>query len=220
MNLQPIQESLAAMRAAYQSQAGARDLLIAQQLTLTDRLADTRRDVRLLDQELALLSHVSRSMMDDLTHRIEEPVTAALQLLWEDDRLFKFNFGTYRNEPAAWREIWKREGEGEYQPFDPDEQSGGGVSDIVSFILDLSIREMVDPRPQGIMSRDEPAKHVDRQGGDQKTKNIAYFLKEYVRRTGVQFIFITHNSELAKVADMAYEVRKVREMTSEVVRVK
>jgi hypothetical protein len=216
-----ISAALAAMNKDHEKGTGARDLLVTQQQEKTDTLNNLRQEIRLLDAEQAVLSYTSRSMMNDLVSRIEEPVTAALQLLWEDDRLFRFRFDTYRGEPAAYREVMKRESpEEEYSAFDPDEQSGGGVSDIVSLILDLSFTQLIDPPPGGIFSRDEPAKQVDRQGGDRKTQNIAFFLKEFVRRTGIQFVFITHNSKLAETADVAYEVRKIKEMTSQVVKVK
>lgn len=213
--------ALNSMKEHYQTQSGARSLLIEQQNQLIDELADLRREIAFLDQEQAVLTHTSRIMMNDLVSKIEEPVSMALQLLWGDDRLFRFRFGEYRGEPAAWREVLKRESpEDEYQAFDPDEQSGGGVSDIVSFILDLSIMRLIDPPVMGPVSRDEPAKHVDRQNGDQKTENIAFFLKEFVRQAGIQFLFITHNEALEKAADRVYRVVKVREMTSRVERVK
>jgi hypothetical protein len=221
INTDYISSALAAMNKDHQEGIGARNLLQTQQQEKTDALATLRGEIRLLDAEQAVLSHTSRSMMTDLVSRIEEPVSAALQLLWEDDRLFRFRFGEYRGEPAAWREVLKREGtEEDYSAFDPDEQSGGGVSDIVSLILDLSFTQLIDPPPGGIFSRDEPAKQVDRQGGDRKTQNIAFFLKEFVARTGIQFVFITHNDQLEKAGDVVYRVEKIKEMTSRVIRVK
>ncbi len=228
-NMDHMNSALELMKQKYQEGVGARNLLLAQQLEKTDSLISLRHEIRHLDAEQVVLSHTSRSMMNDLVSRMEEPVSMALQLLWEDDRLFRFRFDTYRGEPGAWREVGKREWritsdtefeEGEYEYFDPDEQSGGGVSDIVSLIQDLSFSQLLDPPPQGLFSRDEPAKHVDRQGGDKKTENVAFFLKEFVREAGLQFLFITHNSKLAEIAEVAYEVQKVKEMTSKVVRIK
>lgn len=224
-SIESITQSLATMRQHYAAQCGARDLLIAQQHELTDELTDLRQEISLLDQEQVVLVHVSRLLMNDLVSRIEEPVSMALQLLWGDDRMFRFRFGEYRGEPGAWREVLKREVNkdgvlGEYEAFDPDEQSGGGVSDIVSFVLDLSMMHLIDPPVMGLLSRDEPAKQVDRQNGDEKTENLAFFLKEFVRRTGIQFIFITHNSTLEKAGDRVYRVEKVGEMTGKVVLVK
>ncbi len=221
MNLLAIHSALAAMQQKYGQGIGARNLLIAQRDEKIAALAGLREEIRLLDAEQAVLGHTSRSMLNDLVARIEEPVTMAMQLLWEDDRLFRFRFGEYRGEPAVWREVWKRESPGEkYSAFDPDEQSGGGVSDIVSLILDLSFSRLVDPPPMGLFSRDEPAKHVDRQGGDKKIEGVAIFLKEFIRRTGLQFIFVTHNESLEKAGDAVYRVEKIRELTSRVVRVK
>lgn len=220
-DLSQIVTALTAMKQHYQSQKGARDLLIDQQDKLVDELADLQREITFLDQEQAILTHTSKTMMGDLVARIEEPVSMALQMLWGDDRRFRFNFGEYRGEPAAWREILKRESpEAEYEAFDPDNQSGGGVSDVVSLILDLSVMQMIDPVPQGPVSRDEPGKFVDKERGAEKARNIAFFLKEYVARTGMQFMFITHIDQLAEVADRAYRVVKIKEMTSRVERVK
>lgn len=219
--LDQLTTALAAMQDHYNKQSGARDLLLTQQQTKQQELQDLRHEITLLDQEQTVLTHTSKVMMNDLVSRIEEPVSMALQLLWGDDRRFRFNFGEYRGEPAAWREILKRESpDEEYAAFDPDNSSGGGVSDVVSLVLDLSVMQLLEPRPQGLVSRDEPGKFVDKQNGAEKARNIAYFLKEYVRETGVQFVFITHIPELADIADVAYRVTKIKEMTSRVERVK
>jgi hypothetical protein len=218
-----LSSTLAAMKKDHQSGTGARDLLLSQRDEKTESLSLTRREISYLDAEQVVLSFTSRSMMSDVTDKIEEPVSLALQMLWGDDRMFKFRFPQegYRGEPAAYREVLKRESPAdEYEPFDPDEQSGGGISDTVSLILDLSIMRMLENPVQGLISRDEPGKFVDKENGAEKAKNIAFFLKEYVRRTGVQFLFITHVDQLKDVADRAFEVQKVREMTSRVVRVK
>lgn len=221
MTLDQLTTALTAMQDHYNKQSGARDLLLRQQQDKETDLQDLRHEITLLDQEQAVLVFTSKQMMNDLVSRIEEPVSMALQLLWGDDRRFRFNFGEYRGEPAAWREILKRESpDEEYAAFDPDNSSGGGVSDVVSLVLDLSIMQLLDPVPQGIVSRDEPGKFVDKQNGAEKARNIAFFLKEYVRETGMQFVFITHIPELAEIADVAYRVEKVKEMTSRVVRVK
>lgn len=221
MTLDQLTTALTAMQDHYNKQSGARDLLLRQQQDKETDLQDLRHEITLLDQEQAVLVFTSKQMMNDLVSRIEEPVSMALQLLWGDDRRFRFNFGEYRGEPAAWREILKRESpDEEYAAFDPDNSSGGGVSDVVSLVLDLSIMQLLDPVPQGIVSRDEPGKFVDKQNGAEKARNIAFFLKEYVRETGMQFVFITHIDQLAEVADVAYRVEKQKEMTSRVVRVK
>lgn len=235
--LNSLSSTLVAMKKDHQSGTGARDLLLSQRDEKTESLSLTRREISYLDAEQVVLSFTSRSMMSDVTSKIEEPVSLALQMLWGDDRKFQFRFGEYRGEPAAYREVLKREvgsgGSGkdgkdggkdgtpeEYEAFDPDEQSGGGISDTVSLILDLSIMQMLENPVCGLISRDEPGKFVDKENGAEKAKNIAFFLKEYVRRTGVQFLFITHVDQLKDVADRAFEVQKVREMTSRVVRVK
>lgn len=228
-NIDLMNSALESMKQKHEQGIGARNLLLAQQKEKTDSLISLRHEIRLLDAEQVVLSHTSRSMMNDLVSRMEEPVSMALQLLWEDDRLFRFRFDTYRGEPGAWREVGKRESPGKegedvgevgYEFFDPDESSGGGVSDIVSLIQDLSFSQLIDPPPAGLFSRDEPAKHVDRQGGDKKTENVAFFLKEFVREAGLQFILITHNENLEKVGDVVYRTVKVKEMTSRVERVK
>lgn len=222
MAINTILSQLNNMKQHYSQKLGEKNLLLRQQQALSDELSTLRREIKSLDAEQVVLSHVSRTMMADMTSRIEEPVSMALQLLWGDARRFRFRFGEHRGEPAAWREVLKREGgdDSPWEVFDPDSQSGGGVSDVVSLVLDLSVMQMVDNVPQGLISRDEPGKFVDKENGAEKARNIAFFLKEYVARTGIQFMFITHIEQLAEVADVAYRVEKIKEMTSKVVRVK
>ncbi|HYH03630.1 MAG TPA: hypothetical protein VEC37_11045, partial [Bacillota bacterium] len=160
VNFSSLESTLAAtlqsMKKDHQSGTGARDLLLTQRDEKSETLILTRREISYLDAEQIIFSFTSRSMMSDVTDKIEEPVSLALQMLWGDDRKFRFRFGEYRGEPACWREVLKREagsggsgkdgkdeGMSEYEAFDPDDDSGGGVSNTVSLVLDLSNMQLL-----------------------------------------------------------------------------
>lgn len=80
---------------------------------------------------------------------------------------------------------------------------GGGVCDVVSFVLRVVMLSLVRPRVSSVLILDEVFKNV----ADAHLRGVASLITELHRSAGVQFVLITHKAELLDAADVIYKVR-------------
>jgi DNA repair exonuclease SbcCD ATPase subunit len=192
------------MRSAYAAGVGARDLLQRQLETKEAELTRAREDIAVWEQVQFLFAKVSEYAREQLKARIEETVTAALVTVFGEGYFFRINLRTMGGQPAAEWQVISQYGDFEVAAS-PEDARGGGITDVVSLALRLAMLELVRPKPGGPVILDEPAKMVSAEYAG----NLAYFLKQYAARTGRQVIMVTHNAQLAEVADKSYLVTQV-----------
>ncbi len=204
VTLMEIENGLAAMRTRYEQARGRRDLLLDQRASKADALDRVRRDIDVWRQVQMLFTKVSEYARQQLKSRIEETVTAALQAVFADDGLrFEIEIRELAGKPAAEWRVVSRYVDTELST-DPEDARGGGIVDVVSLALRLALMELSRPKPGGPLLLDEVGKHVS----GEYAPNVAFFLKEYARKTGRQVILVTHQAALAEVADKSYRVNK------------
>lgn len=147
---------------------------------------------------IILLQKTSDYARSQMKQTIEYIVTNALQVVFAQDIRFEVELGTRAGAPTA--EFFVVDAAGlRYKPMDA---RGGGLVDVISTALRLSILELYQPKLEGPVILDEPGKMVSAE----YAANFAYFLKEYCQRIGRQVIMITHNSALAEIADKSIQV--------------
>lgn len=206
--LNNIEFSLSDLRSRYNQALGQKDMLERQKNEKAEALIQAKNDIALWQQVQVLFSKVSEFARAQLKTRIEETVTAALQAVFErDDIAFEIEMRTVNNQPSASWSVVSYYGAGEDVSTvsgSPEDARGGGVSDVVSLALRLSLLELARPKPQGPVLLDEVGKHVSRN----YAPNVAAFLKQYAEKTGRQIILITHDPNLAEVADVSYRVNQ------------
>lgn len=206
--LNNIEFSLSDLRSRYNQALGQKDMLERQKNEKAEALIQAKNDIALWQQVQVLFSKVSEFARAQLKIRIEETVTAALQAVFErDDIAFEIEMRTVNNQPSASWSVVSYYGAGEDVSTvsgSPEDARGGGVSDVVSLALRLSLLELARPKPQGPVLLDEVGKHVSRN----YAPNVAAFLKQYAEKTGRQIILITHDPNLAEVADVSYRVNQ------------
>lgn len=205
-SLSHIEFALSEMRSKYQQALGQKEMLEQQKTEKQSALEQARHDIEVWEQVRVLFGKVSEFARAQLKARIEETVTAALQAVFErDDIAFEIEMRTVNNQPAANWQVVSYYGSGENIATvsgSPEDARGGGVSDVVSLALRLALLELARPKPLGPVLLDEVGKHVSKE----YAPNVAAFLKQYAQRTGRQIILITHQSDLADVADAGYRV--------------
>jgi len=205
-SLSHIEFSLSELRSRYNQALGQKEMLERQKSEKQEALTQAKKDIELWQQVQVLFSKVSEFARAQLKARIEETVTAALQAVFErDDIAFQIEIRTINNQPAASWQVVSYYGVGEdisTVSGNPEDARGGGVSDIVSLALRLALLELARPKPAGPVLLDEVGKHVSRN----YAPNVAAFLKQYAQKTGRQIILITHDPNLAEVADVSYRV--------------
>ncbi len=208
--LSNIEFSLSELRSRYNQALGQKEMLERQKAEKTEALSQAKDDIALWQQVQVLFSKVSEFARAQLKARIEETVTAALQAVFvRDDITFEIEMRTINNQPAANWNVVSYYGSAGKDGDDittvsgsPEDARGGGVSDVVSLALRLALLELARPRPLGPILLDEVGKHVSRN----YAPNVAAFLKQYAEKTGRQIILITHDPNLAEVADVSYRV--------------
>lgn len=217
-SLSHIEFALSEMRSKYQQALGQKEMLEQQKTEKQSALEQARHDIEVWEQVRVLFGKVSEFARAQLKARIEETVTAALQAVFErDDIAFEIEMRTVNNQPAANWQVVSYYGSGENIATvsgSPEDARGGGVSDVVSLALRLALLELARPKPMGPVMLDEVGKHVSKE----YAPNVAQFLKQYAQRTGRQIILITHQNDLAEIADVGYRVSQV-DGISEVTRV-
>ncbi len=84
---------------------------------------------------------------------------------------------------------------------------GGGLIDVISFVLRVLILVSIKPRRQRIIYLDETFKHVS---VDYRPK-VASLLKSLAKQLNIQFLLVSHQPELVEAADTAYELQKSKD---------
>lgn len=200
--LSHIEFSLSEMRSKYDQALGQLQMKQQERDKKQSELTQAKKDIETWQQVQILFSKVSEFARAQLKARIEETVTAALQAVFErDDIAFEIEMRTVNNQPSASWQVVSLYGDTTISG-DPESSRGGGVSDVVSLALRLSLMELSRPRPEGILMLDEVGKHISKEFAP----NVAAFLKQYAQKTGRQIILITHQADLADVADVSYRV--------------
>lgn len=129
-----------------------------------------------------------QSMQEKTYSGISQLVTDCLQSVFPDPYVFKLEFDKKRGKAEA-RPIFLRAGE----EFDPMNECGGGVIDVVAFALRLATLRPKAGELRQVLFLDEPFKHVSKN----YSERLAKLLETLSKELGIQIIIITHNEDLA-----------------------
>ena len=202
MNLQQIDSSLSKMQTFYTKAQGRKELLEESLSLAQDKLETVQNSIVRGELVQVLLTKTSDFARAQLKTRIEATVTAGIQAIFQNDDEFFVEMGEFRGQAAA---DWRVKTKGGV--VDPHEADGGGLSDIVSAALRLSVMEMARPKPGGPVLLDEPGRNLSGQSsGSDYLPNMAMFLKEYAKQTGRALWIVTHEEPLMEMADVSYRV--------------
>ena len=191
------------LRSNLEQAKGKRDLLVQQRGQKDTELQGVVKNISTWEQVQLLLSKSSEFAREQLKLRIEETVTAALRSVFEDGGIsFNIELSAGANPAASWQVI------SSYKDFEvvanPEDARGGGVTDVVSLALRLSLLELARPRHEGPVILDEPGKMISRE----YLPHVAAFLSKYGEKTGRQIVMVTHHGILADAADVAWLVQQ------------
>jgi DNA repair ATPase RecN len=181
-----------------EKKAAERDLLMKQLQEQKASLDNKSIKMDTYQKVIILLQKTSDYARSQMKQTIEFIVTNALQVVFAQDIRFEIELGTRAGAPTA--EFYVVDAVGlRYKPM---EARGGGLVDVISTALRLSILELYQPKIEGPVILDEAGKHIS----SEYAENFAYFLKEYCKRIGRQCILITHSASLAAVGDKSFFV--------------
>ena len=127
---------------------------------------------------------------------LENLVTLGLKIVFEDRNYsFKVEFGDRVDRMEV--KLFVMDGD---DKLDLKSDLGGGVVDVVSFILRIALWSIMETKTRAIFILDEPFKFL----GRELLPKVGEMLRELVRKLSIQIIMITHEKELSTIADRAY----------------
>jgi len=229
--LNQLTQSLAAMQCHHNQESGKRSLLQQQRDNLQVELDALTAKILVREQAILLLTKTAEVARGALVQHIEETVTAPLRGIWGDERYFKIRQYVHNKntqEAGADFEVWKPAGEGNFVPVHPYSASGGGLADVVSAVLQMTLLEISKPRPGGPLCLDEPSKQLDNVKGEsgeeddngslaRKQEALAEFIRAYAESSGRQVLLSSHNATLIRMAHKVVKVEPVDAVTCRVV---
>jgi len=169
---------------------------------LDERAEELRRDVivmqyRLAHLELAqvFLQKVASETQNQLKYHIESIVQMALDAVFPDRYKYNVAFEMKRGRTEA--RMFLMEGDNE---VDPMSACGGGVVDIIALALRITVYTLANTTNTIIL--DEPMRFVSK---DLQPK-ASEIIKQLSNKLGIQFIIVTHNSEIVDQADKVFPV--------------
>lgn len=168
-----------------------RDVLASQVESAQDRLRDAEL-VSVVFQELTQRSQ------QELKERLEKIITYSLSRVFGRDLRFVVEFKSSRkNTVVVFRLASEETG---WEPVELTEARGGGVCEIVGFIIRLVFLLYLKNSQRQILFLDEPFSWVSAQYID----GLMDLIRELATKTGIQFIIVTHNEALAAIGDRQY----------------
>jgi len=148
-----------------------------------------------LEEALVFIQDVAKRTQEQLVLHIQDVVNTALDTCFPDEYEFQLIFEIKRNKTEA-RLIFMKNG----FEIDPMEASGGGVVDVASFALRIAAWSL--GKTNNVICLDEPMKFLSRD----LQPRAGEILKKISLKLGVQFIMVSHVSDLIKNADRVFEI--------------
>lgn len=195
MSIQAFAAELDALSQQHLRRVGQRDLLssnLARHEAERENLASLLSEV---DQSIAILTKLAELKRKDLEQRVEDILTYALTSVFEQPYKFKIQSTLRGNQIRMEFKIEKNGAE-----TDIIDGQGGGIVDVVSFVLRVVNLLLYKPSVRKLIILDEFGKHISRE----YLPNVASLIKELSDRTGIQFLIVTHASELIECGDVTY----------------
>lgn len=151
--------------------------------------------VEALEQALVFVQDVAQQTQQQLVLHIQDVVNTALDTCFPDEYQFQLVFEIKRNKTEA-KLIFMKNG----FEIDPMEASGGGVVDVASFALRIAAWSL--GKTNNVVCLDEPMKFLSRD----LQPRAGEILKEISTKLGIQFIMVSHVSDIIQSADRVFEI--------------
>ncbi len=190
--------TIAELKQIVSQHRGKLDYLTKEKNRVCDLLDTIRLNLNTAEQARLIIQHVSSETQKCLEYHISELVSLALSAVFPEPYKLRLNFELKRGQSEA-HLCFERDG---MVLEDPTMESGGGVVDVASFALRVSLWSLAQPRSRATIVLDEPLRFLSR---DLQSK-ASEMIKELSRRLNLQFLIITHEPNLLECSDRVFEV--------------
>lgn len=191
------------LKKIYYTEESKRNLLQKQQNELKTDIEKINKEVDILEKVLILFQKTSKYAREQGKAQIENLTTKSLRYIFDKNYQFEIDISEKRNISSAEFYVVEKN-ENTIVKTKPEISKGGGIVDIVSLALRLSFLENTNPKVEGPLILDEPAKHVSQD----YTFDIGDFLLQFSKQMNRQIIMITHNPHLASLSENIYKVNQ------------
>jgi len=183
---------------------GQSNLLENQINELSSKIKISEQDILNFKKAIELLMFLDEENKQYIKQCFEEIVTYALQYI--------FNNKEYKCEI-----MFGRRGNSQEIDFviktpdsidfhDPMTSNGGGVLDVLSLALRISLMEITRPKIEGFIALDEPFKHLSAN----YMESARDFLKVINQKIKRQLIIVTHEEELINFVDNKIKIGGIK----------
>lgn len=149
-----------------------------------------------------LLKKIIREVQSEFKGEVDKVVTMAVRTLFDEDYRFDLEIKTGGQGLQCRPVVWERIEGAEYE-FNPKDDMGGSIVDPIALAL-RTVLQQYDPEPtRASMWLDEPMKNV---GKGELLLRAGQLIAEISHGLNIQIIIITHEPELAEIADRAWRV--------------
>lgn len=197
-----LEDSLKNEMNEYYKQKGKMETLIELSNNSSDKLDKLKKESDKLQKVKLLLQNVSRFAREQSKAQMEYLVTQCLQYIFDPSMEFRIELVEKANRIEGEFYVVSKVNNTEIVTK-PQDSRGGGVVDVISLALRVAMMEIHDPKIDGPIILDEPAKHVS----EDFIANVAEFLKQISTLFNRQIIMVTHNNHLLESADVCYNVK-------------
>lgn len=197
-----LEESLKNERNQYYKQKGRMETLIELSNNSSDKLDKFKKENDKLQKVKLLLQNASRFAREQSKTQMEYLVSQCLQYIFDPSMEFRIELLEKANRIEGEFFVVSKINNTEIVTK-PQDSRGGGVVDVISLALRVAMMEIHDPKIDGPIILDEPAKHVS----EDFIANVAEFLKQISTLFNRQIIMVTHNNHLLESADVCYNVK-------------
>lgn len=161
-----------------------------------------KKDMIRSERAQMIIQEVARKTQEKIKFHIEDVVGLAISTIFGNEYNFELDFVVKRNKTECDMFLIDKEG----NRFNPIDDNGGGVVDLVSFALRISLWNLQRGKKNNTIILDETFKHLSKDNID----NVSMLLKNLSERLEIQFILVTHIPEFSEIADKVFEVKKIK----------
>ena len=180
---------------------GQKQQIIKTITKIEDSVRKLEMDKRNINKAKIIILTVSEHTQKQLELHISKIVSLAMASVFKNPYQLKLIFKNRRGKTEADILFYRNK-----KFLDPITSSGGGVVDIASFALLISLWSLSFPNISNTLIFDEPFKFLSKEYQTKATKMVQRLTKEL----GLQIIMISHNKTFILSADRVFTVRKDR----------
>lgn len=148
-----------------------------------------------------VISEVVSLTQQSVKEYIEGLVTMGLNSVFDRDYKFTVDFDMRDNASNCLLRVQ----EGDWEPYVPKDDQGGGILDVLSFCLRVVLWSLEYPKSRSFFYLDEPMKFVGN-GDSEEVKRAVDMIKEVSRRLEFQLVINTHEPMIASIGDKVFQV--------------